>query len=57
MNLEAFQGHVLRYRAFLVLDRFNRFSVVLPAALGTSGLTVRVYQYWEGSGRAAQRST
>ncbi len=56
MSLQAFQGHVLRYRAILVLDRFNRFSVVLPAALGTKGLTVRVYQYWAGSGRAAQRS-
>ena len=56
MQLEAFQGSLLRYRALFVLNRFNRYSIALPAALGTSGLQVRVYQYWAGPGRDAQRS-
>jgi hypothetical protein len=56
MQLEAFQGKVLRYRALFTLDRFNRYAIPLPQALGTHGVTVRVYQYWQGSGRDAQRS-
>jgi hypothetical protein len=56
MELEAFQGSLLRYRALFVLDRFNRYSLALPRVLGTSGLQVRVYQYWAGPGRGAQRS-
>ncbi|HEY5044432.1 MAG TPA: glycosyl hydrolase [Solirubrobacteraceae bacterium] len=56
MELEAFQGSVLRYRALFTLNRFNRYSIVLPAVLGTRGLRVRVYQYWAGLGRAAQKS-
>ncbi len=56
MELEAFQGSLLRYRAFFTLDRFNRFSIALPPVLGTSGLRVRVYQYWSGTARAAQAS-
>ena len=55
MELEAFQGSLLRYKALFVLDRFNRYSIALPAVLGTSGLRVRVYQYWAGSGKDAQR--
>jgi polysaccharide biosynthesis protein PslG len=55
MQLEADVGNVLRYRALFTLDRFNRYSLVLPAALGTRGLRVRVYQYWAGPSRAAQR--
>ena len=55
MQLEAFQGGVLRYRALFTLNRFNRYSIPLPPALGTRGLKVRVYQYWAGVGRAAQR--
>ena len=51
MQLEAFQGGVLRYRALFTLDRFNRYSIALPSALGTSGLQVRVYQYWAGPSR------
>jgi polysaccharide biosynthesis protein PslG len=47
MELEAFQHGLLRYRAFFTLDRFNRFSIALPSALGTSGLQVHVYQYGE----------
>jgi hypothetical protein len=55
MELEAFQGNVLRYRALFTMDRFNRYSIALPRALGTRGLQVRVYQYWAGIGRAARR--
>jgi hypothetical protein len=57
MELEAFQGSLLRYRALFVLNRFNRYSIALPAVLGASDLRVRVYQYWAGLGRGAQRST
>ena len=56
MELEAFQGSLLRYRALFVLNRFNHYSIVLPTVLGTSGLRVRAYQYWAGPGRDAQRS-
>jgi hypothetical protein len=56
MELEAFRGSALRYRALFVLNRFNRYSLRLPSALGTSGLRVRVYQYWAGLGKAARRS-
>jgi polysaccharide biosynthesis protein PslG len=56
MQLEAFHHGQLRYTALFTLDRFNRYSITLPRALGTSGLQVRVYQYWAGSGRAARRS-
>jgi hypothetical protein len=56
MQLEAFQGSVLRYRALFTLDRFNRYSLALPAVLGTSGLRVRVFQWWAGAGRAAVAS-
>jgi polysaccharide biosynthesis protein PslG len=56
LQLEAFQGTVLRYRALFTLNRFNRYAIPLPQVLGTSGLTVRVYQYWQGSGNDAQRS-
>jgi hypothetical protein len=56
MQLEAFQGQVLRYRALFTLDRFNRYSITLPSVLGTRGLRVRVYQYWDGVGKDAQKS-
>jgi hypothetical protein len=55
MGLEAFQGGALRYRAVFTLDRFNRYSIPLPRVLGTHGLRVRVFQYWSGIGRAAQK--
>jgi hypothetical protein len=54
MQLEAFQGSVLRYRALFTLDRFNRYRLALPAVLGTRGLRVRVFQWWAGSARNAQ---
>lgn len=55
MELEAFQGPTLRYKALFVLDRFNRYSIVLPRVLGTHGLRVRVFQYWAGTAKSAQR--
>ncbi len=55
LRLEAFQGSTLRYRALFALNRFNQYLLTLPAALGTHGLRVRVYQLWQGSGRAVQR--
>ncbi len=56
MKLEAFQGSVLRYRALFILNNFNQYSIALPSALGTSGLTVRVYQEWTGPSKDAKRS-
>lgn len=56
MQLEASRGGVLRYKALFTLDRFNRYAIPLPRALGTRGLTVRVFQYWAGRARGAQRS-
>lgn len=45
-ELDVHRGGRLVYKAILRLSRANRFSLRLPAQLGTSGLTVRVYQYW-----------
>jgi hypothetical protein len=56
IQLEAFAGSVLRYRASFTLDRFDRYSLTLPAVLGTQGLLVRVYQPWAGLQSAVQRS-
>jgi hypothetical protein len=56
MQLEAFQGRVLRYRALFTLNRFNRYSLSLPSALGTHGLRVRVFQYWAGVATDAHKS-
>ncbi len=39
-----------------MLNRFNRYSIALPSVLGTSGLRVRVYQFWAGLASAAQRT-
>jgi polysaccharide biosynthesis protein PslG len=56
MELQALRGGALRYRALFTLNRFNRYSIPLPAALGTRGLTVRVFQYWQGQSGDARRS-
>jgi hypothetical protein len=56
MGLEAFNGRVLRYRAEFTLDRFNRYSITLPRALGSSGLRIRVFQLWSALGGTAQKS-
>jgi hypothetical protein len=53
MQLEAFRGAHAVYRALFTLDRFNRYSLALPRALGTQRLRVSVFQYWMGTARAA----
>jgi len=45
------RGKVLRHRATVTLDRFNRYSLTL----GTHGLRVRVFQFWTGLSRAVQK--
>jgi hypothetical protein len=56
LQLEAFQGRILRYRSVFVLNRFNEYAIHLPSVLGTSGLRVRVYQYQSNPVHGAQRS-
>jgi Cellulase (glycosyl hydrolase family 5) len=56
IQLEVFKGRALRYRTLFTLDRFNRYSITLPSALGAKGLRVRVFQYWSGVGRATSKS-
>ncbi len=56
MQLEAFQGTTLRYHSIFTLDRFNRYSIALPAVLGTHGLRVRVFQFAGGVGRATRKT-
>jgi Cellulase (glycosyl hydrolase family 5) len=56
MNMEAWVHGTLRYRVLFALDRFNHYSIALPRVLGTSGLRVRVFQYWQGLSRAVQRT-
>src|SRR5205814_137969 len=56
MALEATDGGLSRYRAIFTLDRFNRYAIRLPAALARRHTAVRVYQYWTGPARSAERS-
>jgi hypothetical protein len=56
LQLEAFNGRRAVYRALFTLDRFNRYKVVLPRALGTKNLRVSVFQYWMGTAKAAGAS-
>ena len=56
MQLEAFQGSMLRYRALFTLNRFNQYSIALPAVLGTSGLHGARLPGLDGTGRDAQKS-
>jgi polysaccharide biosynthesis protein PslG len=55
MELDAFRGSSLRYRAVFTLNRLNRYSISLPKVLGTHGLRIRVYQDWTGPSRGAQK--
>jgi hypothetical protein len=55
LRLEVFRGKLLRYWEVFALNRYNDYSVTLPAVLGTHGLRVRVYQYWAGLAKAAQK--
>jgi Cellulase (glycosyl hydrolase family 5) len=56
LQLEAFKGGRPVYRALFTLDRFNRYSIPLPKVLGTARLSVKVFQYWMGTARAAGAS-
>jgi hypothetical protein len=56
MRLEAFSGRRAVYRALFTLDRFNRYSIALPKVLGARNLSVKVFQYWMGTARAARAS-
>lgn len=56
MHLEVLEGGIERYHALFTLNRFNGYSIPLPQQLGTSGLTVSVYQYALGAGQAARAS-
>ena len=56
MELQTYVGGALRYRAIFVLDRFNHFSLKLPKVLGVTGLQVSVFQFGQGSSRAARAS-
>jgi hypothetical protein len=55
VELEAFKRARLSYRTIFVLDRFNRYSITLPRALGGQGLLVRVYRYGQGALGAIER--
>jgi len=50
MELDANIGPSLRWKVTFDPNRFNRFSIRLPASLGTRGIHVFVYQYWTGEG-------
>jgi len=53
-ELEVNIGPSLHYKASLTPDRFNRYSLSIPARRGTRGLRVHVYQCWSGEGAWAQ---
>jgi hypothetical protein len=56
LKLVAYKGKVARFFEEFSLNRFNEYSIALPSALGSSHLRVRVYQYWAGPSRAAQKT-
>lgn len=56
MELEAFRGRRAVYRALFTLNRFNRYTISLPKKLGTSKLSVKVFQYWMGTAKAGRAS-
>ncbi len=56
MQLEVVNGRRVVYRTLFTLNRFDRYSIALPKTLGTRNLSVRVFQYWMGSARAARAS-
>jgi len=50
LELDVFRNRRLRYKVTFRLAADRSYRIVLPAALGTRGLQVRVYQYWLGGG-------
>jgi polysaccharide biosynthesis protein PslG len=55
LELEVLKSGEPRYRTIFGLDRFNRYSIKLPAAVGAHRLLVRVWQYGSGVASATQR--
>ncbi len=55
MRLEVLRGKHLRYWTVFTLNRFNDYSITLPAAVSVRGLNVRVYQYWSGMASAVEK--
>jgi hypothetical protein len=55
MRLEVLRGKALRYWSVFTLNRFNDYSVSLPAAVSLRGLRVRVYQFWSGLASAVEK--
>ncbi len=55
MRLEVLRGTRPRYWVVFTLNRFNDYSITLPAAVSLRGLNVRVYQYWSGPASAAEK--
>jgi hypothetical protein len=53
--LRVYRDDRLRYRAVIRVSRFGRYSVKLPAVLGTSGLRVRLTSDWSGASVARKR--
>jgi hypothetical protein len=53
MELEAKSRTGLVYRATFILDRFDRYALRLPRAVGRHGVTVRVWELWAGRRAAA----
>jgi hypothetical protein len=56
MELEAFRGRRAVYRVLFTLDRFNRYTIPFPKKLGTSKLSVKVFQYWMGAAKSGRAS-
>jgi hypothetical protein len=56
LKMEVRVAAALRYRALFTLNRFNQYSIRLPASLGTRRLSVRVYQTWLGPASAVTKS-
>jgi Cellulase (glycosyl hydrolase family 5) len=56
MELEAFRGRRAVYRVLFTLDRFNRYTIPFPRKLGTSKLSVKVFQYWMGAAKSGRAS-
>lgn len=49
LELNVFRGGRLAYKATFRLARDRTYRLRLPKALGTSGLRVRVFQYWQNA--------
>lgn len=55
MQLEVLRNGVPHYQTIFTLNRFDNYSITLPAVLGTRHLTVRVWRYFSGKASATQR--